>query len=83
MPSNEITIRSSAAEYLTYIAATGDNPQSFRICNPKSLNISICNAKQKRQKEGTAGVLRFCFAQKQKNLPYKVNFWKTFVSLRR
>ena len=26
---NEITIRSSAAEYLTYIAATGDNPQSI------------------------------------------------------
>ena len=25
--SKEITIRSSAAEYLTYIAATGDNPQ--------------------------------------------------------
>ena len=29
MPSTEITIRSSAAEYLTYIAATGDNPQSI------------------------------------------------------
>ncbi len=28
---NEITIRSSAAEYLTYIAATGDNPQSIEI----------------------------------------------------
>jgi hypothetical protein len=25
----EITIRSSAAEYLTYIAATGDNKQSI------------------------------------------------------
>ena len=31
MPSNEITIRSSAAEYLTYIAATGDNPQSIEM----------------------------------------------------
>jgi len=29
--NNEITIRSSAAEYLTYIAATGDNPQSFEM----------------------------------------------------
>jgi hypothetical protein len=27
----EITIRSSAAEYLTYVAATGDNPQSIEI----------------------------------------------------
>jgi len=27
----EITIRSSAAEYLTYIAATGDNPQSIEM----------------------------------------------------
>ncbi|MCR5660414.1 MAG: virulence RhuM family protein [Bacteroidales bacterium] len=31
MPSNEISIRSSAAEYLTYIAATGDNPQSIEM----------------------------------------------------
>ena len=31
MPSNEITIRSSAAEYLTYIAATSDNPQSIEM----------------------------------------------------
>jgi hypothetical protein len=29
--SKEITIRSSAAEYLTYIAATGDNPQSIEM----------------------------------------------------
>jgi hypothetical protein len=28
---NEITIRSSAAEYLTYIAATGNNTQSFEM----------------------------------------------------
>jgi len=28
---NEITIRSSAAEYLTYIASTGDNPQSVEM----------------------------------------------------
>lgn len=28
---NEVTIKSSAAEYLTYIAATGDNPESFEI----------------------------------------------------
>ena len=28
---NEITIHSSAAEYLTYIAATGDNPESFEM----------------------------------------------------
>ena len=27
--NNEITIRSSAAEYLTYVAATGDDPQSI------------------------------------------------------
>jgi hypothetical protein len=27
----QITIRSSAAEYLTYIAATGDNKQSFEM----------------------------------------------------
>ena len=26
---NEITIRSSAAEYLTYMAATGDNEESI------------------------------------------------------
>lgn len=25
---NEITIRSGAAEYLTYVASTGDNPES-------------------------------------------------------
>lgn len=29
--NNEITIRSSAAEYLTYIAATGDDSQSFEM----------------------------------------------------
>jgi len=29
--TQEITIRSSAAEYLTFIAATGDNPQSIEI----------------------------------------------------
>jgi hypothetical protein len=29
--SKEITIRSSAAEYLTYIAATGDNKQSIEM----------------------------------------------------
>ena len=28
---NEITIRSSAAEYLTFIAATGDDPESFEM----------------------------------------------------
>ena len=28
---NEITIRSSTAEYLTFIAATGDDPQSFEM----------------------------------------------------
>ncbi len=28
---NEITIRSSAAEYLTYIAAVGDNPESIEV----------------------------------------------------
>ena len=28
---NEITIRSSAAEYLTYVAAIGDNPKSFEV----------------------------------------------------
>lgn len=29
--NHEITIRSSAAEYLTYIAATGDDPKSFEM----------------------------------------------------
>jgi hypothetical protein len=29
--TKELTIRSSAAEYLTYIAATGDNTQSFEM----------------------------------------------------
>jgi len=29
--SKEITIRSSAAEYLTFVAATGDNPQSVEV----------------------------------------------------
>lgn len=28
---NKIAIRSSAAEYLTYIAATGDNPESIEV----------------------------------------------------
>jgi len=28
---NEVTIRSSAAEYLTYVAATGDNSQSCEM----------------------------------------------------
>ena len=28
---NELTIHSSAAEYLTYVAATGDNPESFEM----------------------------------------------------
>lgn len=28
---NEITIRSSAAEYLTYVAAAGDNPESIEV----------------------------------------------------
>ena len=28
---NEITIHSSAAEYLTYIAATGDNPEAMEM----------------------------------------------------
>ncbi len=27
----EITIRSSAAEYLTYVAAVGDNPESIEV----------------------------------------------------
>ncbi|MDR2682297.1 MAG: cell filamentation protein Fic, partial [Dysgonamonadaceae bacterium] len=27
----QITIRSSAAEYLTFVAATGDNPQSIEM----------------------------------------------------
>jgi len=27
----EVTIRSSAAEYLTYVAATGDNGESFEM----------------------------------------------------
>jgi hypothetical protein len=30
-PPKEITIRSSAAEYLTYVASIGDNPQSFEV----------------------------------------------------
>lgn len=29
--NNEITIRSSAAEYLTYVAAAGDDPQSVEM----------------------------------------------------
>jgi hypothetical protein len=29
--SKEITIRSSAAEYLTYIATIGDNPQTIEM----------------------------------------------------
>ena len=28
---NELTLRSSAAEYLTYVASTGDNPQNIEI----------------------------------------------------
>ena len=28
---NEISIRSSAAEYLTYVAAIGDNPESIEV----------------------------------------------------
>lgn len=28
---NDITIRSSAAEYLTYVAATGDQPESVEM----------------------------------------------------
>ncbi len=28
---NEITVSSSAAEYLTYIASTGDAPESFEM----------------------------------------------------
>ena len=28
---NEITIHSSVAEYLTYIAATGDNPENMEM----------------------------------------------------
>jgi hypothetical protein len=28
---NEISIRSSAAEYLTFVASTGDNPQSVEM----------------------------------------------------
>ena len=28
---NEINIRASAAEYLTFVAATGDDPQSFEM----------------------------------------------------
>ena len=28
---NEITIRSSAAEYLTYVAAVGDKPESVEV----------------------------------------------------
>ena len=28
---NEITVRSSAAEYLTFIAASGDNPESIEM----------------------------------------------------
>ena len=27
----EVTIRSSAAEYLTYIASTGDSPESYEM----------------------------------------------------
>jgi hypothetical protein len=30
-PAKQITIRSSAAEYLTFVAATGDNPQSIEM----------------------------------------------------
>ena len=29
--NTEITIRSAAAEYLTYVAATGDAPESFEM----------------------------------------------------
>ena len=31
MKKNDITIRSSAAEYLVYMAAVGDNPESIEI----------------------------------------------------
>ena len=31
MKKNEITIRSSAAEYLTFIAATGDDKKSIEV----------------------------------------------------
>jgi hypothetical protein len=30
-PGREISIRSSAAEYLTFVAATGDNPATVEI----------------------------------------------------
>ena len=29
--NTEITIRSSAAEYLTYVAAIGDNPETIEV----------------------------------------------------
>ena len=29
--NTEISIRSAAAEYLTYVAATGDAPESFEM----------------------------------------------------
>lgn len=31
MKKNEITVRSSAAEYLTFVASTGDNSESFEM----------------------------------------------------
>ena len=31
MKKNEITIRSSAAEYLTFVASTGDSSESFEM----------------------------------------------------
>jgi len=38
---NEITISSSAAEYLTYIAATGDNSESKKQVLKKMVILTI------------------------------------------
>ena len=50
MKKNDITIRSSAAEYLVYMAAVGDNPESIEIryldekCSAHHLMDIVCHS---------------------------------------
>ena len=73
---NKITIRSSAAEYLTYVAAVGDNPESIEVryedeniygVDVRTINYHIKKIYEDNELEENSTIRNFEIVQKEGN----------------
>ena len=64
----EVTIRCSAAEYLTFVAATGDNPDSIEMQENSVIKYYLITAKDGKQYKTKHYNLQAIIGQCRKNL---------------